>query len=48
MSNPIGDRHLLFGILALQKNIISREVLLAAMKAWAFAPTVLRRIYAQY
>src|SRR2546426_16479 len=34
MSNIIGDRNLLFGILALQKEIISREVLLAAMNAW--------------
>src|ERR1700686_1010250 len=34
MSNVIGDRNLLFGIMALQKGIISREILVAAMKAW--------------
>src|SRR2546430_162850 len=34
MSNPIGDRNLLFGILALQRNIISKETFVAAMKIW--------------
>jgi hypothetical protein len=37
MSNPMGDRNLLAGILAHQKKFISREVLLAAMNAWTQA-----------
>jgi hypothetical protein len=35
MSNPIGDRNLLFGILAVQKNIISPDAFVAAMKEWS-------------
>ena len=34
MSNPIGQRNLLFGILALQKNILSADLFAAAMKVW--------------
>ncbi len=37
MSNPMGDRNLLAGILAHQKKFISREVLVAAMNAWTQA-----------
>src|SRR5262245_7105135 len=36
-AQPSADRNLLFGILALQMNCISREALLAAMQAWVFA-----------
>jgi serine/threonine protein kinase len=34
---PTADRNLLFGILALQMDFISREALLAAMHAWVLA-----------
>src|ERR1017187_1637287 len=34
MSNLIGDRNLLVGILALQREFISRDALVAAMNAW--------------
>ena len=34
MSQSAGDRNLLFGILALQMDFISREQLVAAMQAW--------------
>src|SRR3954453_10574071 len=34
MSHPAADRNLLFGILALQMNFISRDALVAAMHAW--------------
>jgi Flp pilus assembly protein TadD len=37
MSTPaVADRNLLFGILALQMDFISRDALLAAMQAWVF------------
>jgi tetratricopeptide (TPR) repeat protein len=35
MSQPIPDRNLLFGILALQADLISRDDLIGAMSAWA-------------
>ncbi len=35
MSNPIGDRNLLFGILAVKKDIISGDTFVAAMKVWS-------------
>jgi serine/threonine protein kinase/tetratricopeptide (TPR) repeat protein len=35
MSKPHTDRNLLFGILALQMDFISRDALVAAMNAWA-------------
>jgi hypothetical protein len=34
MANPKADRNLLFGILALQMDFISRDQLIAAMHAW--------------
>src|SRR6266446_1068843 len=34
MSNSVTDRNLLFGILALQMDFISRDALVAAMHAW--------------
>ena len=39
MSNPIGDRNVLLGILAVQKNIIKGDVLTAALNAWALDKT---------
>src|SRR5262245_55463267 len=33
-SRPASDRNLLFGILALQMDFISRDALIAAMSAW--------------
>src|SRR5262249_22061160 len=33
-SRPSADRHLLFGILALQMDFITRDALIAAMNAW--------------
>ncbi|MSQ94298.1 MAG: serine/threonine-protein kinase [Gemmataceae bacterium] len=36
MPQPTTDRNLLFGILAMQLDIITREQLLAAMQAWVF------------
>src|SRR6185295_17219257 len=36
MSQPNADRNLLFGVLALQMDFITREQLIAAMQAWAF------------
>lgn len=36
MSQQSADRNLLFGVLALQMDFISREQLIAAMQAWAF------------
>src|SRR5437870_1645525 len=36
MSQPAADRNLLFGVLALQMDFISREQLIAAMQAWVF------------
>src|SRR6516162_5827054 len=33
---PAADQNLLFGVLALQMDFISREALLAAMQAWVF------------
>jgi serine/threonine-protein kinase len=35
-SNPSADRNLLFGILALQMDFISRDALIAGMQAWVF------------
>jgi eukaryotic-like serine/threonine-protein kinase len=35
MSQPAADRNLLFGILALQMDFITRNALIAAMNAWA-------------
>jgi hypothetical protein len=34
MPHPHADRNLLFGILALQLDFISRKALIAAMNAW--------------
>src|SRR5947199_778617 len=34
MCSPAADRNLLFGILALQMDFISRDALIAAMHAW--------------
>ena len=34
MANPTADRNLLFGILALQLDFVSRDALIAAMHAW--------------
>jgi serine/threonine protein kinase/tetratricopeptide (TPR) repeat protein len=39
MSQPIADRNLLFGVLAMQMDFISREQLIAAMQAWVFDKT---------
>ena len=39
MAQPTADRNLLFGILAMQMDFISREQLLAAMQAWVFDKT---------
>src|SRR6478672_938990 len=36
MGKGTADRNMLFGILALQMDFISREALLAAMQAWVF------------
>ena len=36
MSQPAADRNLLFGVLALQMDFITREQLIAAMQAWVF------------
>src|SRR5436305_1754615 len=33
-SQPVADRNLLFGILALQMDFVSRDALIAAMNAW--------------
>ena len=35
MSSPSADRNLLFGVLALQLDFVSRDQLVAAMNAWA-------------
>ena len=37
MSNPMGDRNLLVGILAWQKQFITGDALVAAMSAWTLA-----------
>jgi hypothetical protein len=34
MPHPAADRNLLFGILALQMDFVSRDALIAAMNAW--------------
>ena len=39
MSQPSADRNLLFGVLALQMDFITREQLIAAMQAWTFEKT---------
>jgi eukaryotic-like serine/threonine-protein kinase len=36
MSQPVSDRNLLFGVLALQMDFIKREQLITAMQAWVF------------
>jgi serine/threonine protein kinase/tetratricopeptide (TPR) repeat protein len=36
MSQPSADRNLLFGMLAMQMDFITREQLIAAMQAWVF------------
>src|SRR5207244_3996264 len=33
---PVADRNLLFGVLAMQMDFITREQLIAAMQAWVF------------
>ena len=37
MSNPIGERNLLFGMLAVQKDILGGDAFVAVMKAWSAA-----------
>jgi serine/threonine-protein kinase len=37
MANPTADRNLLYGILALQADLISRDALINAMSAWTLA-----------
>ncbi len=37
MSNPLAKRNLLFGILAVQRNVIDGNALTAALTAWAAA-----------
>src|SRR6516162_1500156 len=37
MSQQLADRNLLFGILALQMDFISRDALVSAMSAWVLA-----------
>jgi hypothetical protein len=37
MANAASDRNLLFGILALQMDFISRDQLIQAMNAWVLA-----------
>ena len=39
MAHPVTDRNLLFGILALQMDFISRDALVAAMHAWVLDKT---------
>jgi hypothetical protein len=39
MSHATADRNLLFGILALQLDFITRDQLVAAMQAWVFDKT---------
>src|SRR2546427_359000 len=39
LNSPTADRNLLFGILALQMNFISRDALVAAMHAWVLDKT---------
>ncbi len=39
MKQPVADRNLLFGILAMQMDFITREQLIAAMQAWVFDKT---------
>jgi hypothetical protein len=40
MSSPHADRNLLFGILALQMDLIGRDALVAAMHAWVLDKAV--------
>ncbi len=40
MANPLGDRNLLFGILAIQRNIIGPDALVAALAAWVTAKSM--------
>ena len=37
MTNPQNDRNLLFGILAMQMDFVSRDGLVAGMNAWVLA-----------
>ena len=39
MPQPVADRNLLFGILALQMDFIAKDQLLAAMQTWVFDKT---------
>src|SRR6516165_1596135 len=39
MSSALADRNLLFGILAVQMDFISRDALIAAMNAWVLDKT---------
>src|SRR5437667_5152069 len=39
MSNPTGDRNLLLGILAWQRNFIARDALVAAIGMWTMDKT---------
>jgi len=39
MANPLTDRNLLFGILALQMDFINRDALIQAMNAWVLNKT---------
>jgi serine/threonine-protein kinase len=39
MPQPVADRNLLFGVLAMQMDFITREQLIAAMQAWVFDKT---------
>ena len=39
MIAPVADRNLLYGILALQMDFISRDALIAAMNAWVLDKT---------
>src|SRR5437588_13076338 len=36
MTDPSADRNLLFGMLAVQMDFLSRDALFAAMQAWVF------------
>src|SRR3954467_4619494 len=48
VSNPAADRNLLFGILALQMDFVSRDALLEAMHAWVLRKdTPLGRLLAE-
>src|SRR5262249_41787511 len=40
VANPGADRNLLFGVLALQMDFITKEVLVQAMNAWVLNKTI--------